>query len=137
MSTRIKYSVCCSFLIDEDIKLSEWRHSISLRLMFKNASIAMMKTDKTCGKVNHSSSAKKKTRMPFVLLNLPSKYVIISIHINKAFRWLIYLVERIAWEHLAKNKRYQNKSSIFYIRSYIPSKIMLSSILNTSKRNFN
>lgn len=81
----------------------EWRHSISLRLMFKNASIAMMKTDKTCGKVNHSSSAKKKKhRMPFVLLNLPSTYIIQSIHINKAFRWLIFLFESIAWEHLAK-----------------------------------
>lgn len=84
----------------------EWRHSISLRLMFKNASIAMMKTDKTCGKVNHSSSAKKKNPascgMPFVLLNLPSTYIIQSIHINKAFRWLIFLFERIAWEHLAK-----------------------------------
>lgn len=81
----------------------EWRHSISLRLMFKNASIAMMKTDKTCGKVNHSSSAKKKKpRMPFVLLNLPSTYIIQSIHINKASRWLIFLFERIAWEHLAK-----------------------------------
>lgn len=45
---------------------------------------------------------RKKPRMPFVLLNLPSTYIIQSIHINKAFRWLIFLFERIAWEHLAK-----------------------------------